>query len=176
MSLFYLLPTPFANRFVGTGIWSRVYSMPIACVLIGLSMSLTLHLSWLWALAFGVAFFIGRSPNVATALSLASYSPEVQPNRDGWDTKWITAICNNNPFIWAYIRITTFYTPFFLLISDYGVMASSIYGVCWASCYSASLPICKKFGIADSESTAVGEMSECVLFMVIIAALTFFHR
>jgi len=171
INLLWLLPVILANRAIGMGLsyridpakatekdiiirnedgsikevrrkFSRRLTMPIFCTIIGTCLTQATGREWYWFLIFGALFFVGRTPNVATGLSLATDNPHVQPDRDSWTTSWITkeAIGGTDGYLntaeWAFWRIFTFYLPLFLAVDYYlGVFAAIIYGICWPLCY-----------------------------------------
>jgi len=163
LNLLWLLPIVFANRVIGMGLYPRLYVMPAACVVIGTCLTLATGRDWWWFLIFGALFFVGRTPNVATGLSLATPNPHVQPERDSWTTSWITkeAIGGTEGYLntaeWAFWRIFTFYLPLFLAVDYYlGVFAAIIYGICW--------PLCYRFA-----GIRYAEWATCVCFVAILS-------
>ncbi len=171
----FLLPIPLANRFVGMGKVSRLISLPIACIIIGICLALATPHGRYYALIAALLFAVGRGPSVANGLNCVNNEP-IRPERDGWDTKWFSWICHGDPHAWAIFRIAIFYLPFFEFISyRYGVFASMSYALCWMLCYSAVKPLWNVMGWTVTENcyTSAAEWAECVLFAIILGFMVY---
>ena len=178
-NLLWLLPIPFAARFVGMGTISRLISLPIASLVIGGALTMALGKP-LWMIpVIGILFAVGRMPTVADGLDIV-IRQKIDPARDSWDSAWIRNIAfhlSNNVFvedtIWSLIRIIVFYLPLFLAVSlRFGLFGAIAYGIAWAGCYAVVVPIWKALKwTPDGDCAAAAEWAECVLFAVILGVM-----